>query len=177
LAFPALGTDALATRSVIPRTRSSAADARRPAGPLARSLARRASFSTRVPHEGTRTVCAPRLLRRQPRMGRRAGCRVAVPDIRAGCRRSEEGCRRRRDDWSGQESSSLPTQGCRQPFGLLPTMQWSPGIGLTHGGQLGAAARCEHRRSRRSCQSRATRSGHQRYLVGCRRDVLTLEQP
>jgi hypothetical protein len=34
--------------------------------------------------------------------------------------------------------------GCRQPFGLLPTMRWSPGTGLTPPVGLGAgAASCE----------------------------------
>jgi hypothetical protein len=34
---------------------------------------------------------------------------------------------RRQATWS----SSLPTSGCREPSGLLPTMQWSPGTGPT----------------------------------------------
>jgi hypothetical protein len=50
---------------------------------------------------------------------------------------------------------------CREPSGLLPMRQWSPGTGLTPAAELGAvAARCEHRRP---CHPRATSSGHERY--------------
>jgi hypothetical protein len=54
--------------------------------------------------------------------------------------------------------------GRRAPFGLLATEQWVAEDEPHSPVELGAgAATCEHRRSRRPCHPRATRSGHERY--------------
>jgi hypothetical protein len=64
----------------------------------------------------------------------------------------------------GRARVESPPPGCREPSGLLPTRQWSPGTALTlWASWVPSPSGAEHHRSRRPCHPRAISSGHQRY--------------